>query len=48
MLSIGIIIIEHDDLVFGGGITTEEPDLAMFRYKKKRQRVTYENDGSTK
>ena len=32
----GITIIEHEDLFFGGGISTEEPDLAMFRYKKTK------------
>ena len=47
MLLIGITIIEQEDLFFCGGISTKEPNLAMFWYKKKR-RVTYENNGFTK
>ena len=35
MLLMGITIIEHEDLIFVGGISTEEPDLAMFRYKEE-------------
>ena len=35
MLLMGINIIEHEDQFFGGAISTEEPDLAMFRYKKE-------------
>ena len=34
MLLMGITIIEHD-LFVGNAISTEEPDLAMFWYKKK-------------
>ena len=39
MLSIIITIIEHEDLFFGSGISTEEPDLAMFRYKKEDEEL---------
>ena len=35
MLLMGITIIEHEDLFFGGSISTEEPDLAMFRNKEE-------------
>ena len=35
MLLMGITIIEHEDLLFGGAISTEERDLAMFRYKEE-------------
>ena len=35
MLLIGITIIEHDDLFFGGSIPKEEPDLEMFRYQEE-------------
>ena len=35
MILMGITIIEHKDLFFGGGISTEEPDLAMFQYKEE-------------
>ena len=33
------IIIEHKNLVFGGAIPKEEPDLAMFRYKEKDENL---------
>ena len=39
MLLMGITIIEHEDLFFGGGISTEEPDLAMFRYKEEDEEL---------
>ena len=39
MLLMGITIIEHEDLIFGGGISTEEPDLAMFRYKEEDEEL---------
>ena len=35
----GITIIEHEDLFFGGGISTEEPDLAMFWYKEENEEL---------
>ena len=35
MLLMGITFIENEDLCFGGAISKEEPDLAMFRYKKE-------------
>ena len=35
----GITIIEHEDLFFGGGISTEESDLAMFRYKEEDEEL---------
>ena len=37
MLLLGITIIEHKTLFVGGAIFTEEPDFAMFHYKKKRK-----------
>ena len=33
MLLMGITIIEHEGLFFGGAIFIQEPDRAMFRYK---------------
>ena len=39
MLLMGITIIEHEDLFFGDGISTEEPDLAMFRYKEEDEEL---------
>ena len=39
MLLICITIIEHEDLFFGGGISTEEPDLAMFRLKEEDEEL---------
>ena len=39
MLLMGITIIEHEDLFFGGGISTEEPDLAIFHYKKEHEEL---------
>ena len=38
----GITIIKHEDLFFGGSISKEELDLAMFRCKEE-DKVTYEN-----
>ena len=35
----GITIIEHEDLVFGGSISKEEPDFAMFRYKEEDEEL---------
>ena len=35
MILKSIIVIEHDDLFVGDAIFTDEPDLAMFRYKKE-------------
>ena len=34
-----ITIIEHEDLIFCGGIFTVEPDLAILRYKKKEEKI---------
>ena len=40
----GITVIEHDDLFFGDAIVADEPDLAMFRYKKEEMKiVNHEN-----
>ena len=39
MLLISITIIEHEDLFVGGGISPEEPDLAMFQYKKEDEEL---------
>ena len=39
MLLLGITIIEQEDLFFCGGISTEEPDLAMFRYKEEDEEL---------
>ena len=39
-----ITVIEHDDLFFGDAIFNDEPDLAMFRYKKENKKiVNHEN-----
>ena len=35
MLLMGITIIKHEDLFFGGSIPKEEPNLAMFRYNEQ-------------
>ena len=35
MIFKSITIIEHNDFLFGGAIFNDEPDLAMFRYKKE-------------
>ena len=40
----GITVIEHDDLFFGNAIFAEEPDLAMFRYKKKDKNIARNED----
>ena len=34
MILKNITVIEHDDFLFGGAIFNDDPDLAMFRYKK--------------
>ena len=39
-----ITVIEHDDLFFGEAILNDEPNLAMFRYKKEDKKiVSHEN-----
>ena len=44
MILKSITVIEHDDFVFGEAILNDEPDLAMFRYKKEDKKiVSYEN-----
>ena len=43
MIFKSITIIEHNDFLFGGAIFNDEPDLAMFQYKKEKQIVSYEN-----
>ena len=43
MILKSITVIEHDDLFFGGAIFNDDPDLAMFRYKKETKIVSYEN-----
>ena len=35
----GITIIKQEDLFFCGGMSTEEPDLAMFRYKDEEEEL---------
>ena len=35
----GITIIEHDDLFFGGSIPKEEPDFAMCRYNEENENL---------
>ena len=35
----GITIIEHEDLLFSGGISTKAPDHEMFRYKEEDKEV---------
>ena len=35
----GITIIEHEDFLFGGSISKDEPDLAMFRYKEEDEEL---------
>ena len=35
----GITIIEHEDLFFDIGISTEEPDIAMLRYKEEDEEL---------
>ena len=39
VLLMGITIIEHEDLCFAGAISKEEPDLAMFCYKKENKQL---------
>ena len=44
MILKSIIVIEHDDLFVGDAIFADEPDLAMFRYKKEDKKiVSYED-----
>ena len=43
MILKSIIVIEHDDLFFGEAIFNDDPDLAMFRYKKGKKIVSHEN-----
>ena len=38
-----ITVIEHDDLVVSDAMFNNEPDLAIFRYKKEKQIVSHEN-----
>ena len=40
----GITVIEHDDLFFGDAIFANEPDLAMFRYKKEDKKIVSHKD----
>ena len=39
MILKSITVIEHDDLLFGEAILNDEPDLAMFRYIKKKRKL---------
>ena len=39
MLLISITIIEHDDLFFGAGVSTEKPELAMLQYIKEVKKL---------
>ena len=44
MILKSITVIEHDDLFFGEAIFNDEPDLALFRYKKEEKKiVNHEN-----
>ena len=43
MILKSITVIEHDDLFFGDEIFNDDPDLAMFRYKKETKIVSHEN-----
>ena len=44
MILKSITVIEHDDLDFGEAIFNNEPDLAMFRFKKEDKKiVNHEN-----
>ena len=44
MILKSITVIEHDDLFFGEAIFNDEPDLALFRYKKEVKKiVNHEN-----
>ena len=40
----GITVSEHDDLFFGDAIFADEPDLAIFRYKKKDKKIVSHKD----
>ena len=40
----GTTVIEHDDLFFGDAIFAEEPDLAMFWYKKETKIIVSHED----
>ena len=39
MILKSITVIEQDDFVFGDAIFNDEPDLAMCRYKKEKQKI---------
>ena len=39
MLLMGITIIKHEDLFFGGSISKDELNLAMFRYKEQDENL---------
>ena len=39
MLLMGITILEHEDLFFGGSIPKDEPNLSMFRYTKQDENL---------
>ena len=39
MILKSITVIEHDDFFFGEAILNDEPDLAMFRYKKEDKKI---------
>ena len=44
MILKSITVIEHDDLLFGEATFNDEPDLALFRYKKEKKKiVNHEN-----
>ena len=43
MIFKSITVIKRDDLFFGDAIFNDEPDLAMFRYKKEKKIVSHEN-----
>ena len=43
MIIKSITVIEYDDLFFGGAIFNDDPDLAMFRYKKETIIFSHEN-----
>ena len=40
----GITVIEHDDLFYGDAIFTDEPDRALFRYKKEDKKIMSHDD----
>ena len=43
MILKSINVIEHDDLFVGDAIFNDDPNLAMFRCKKKQKIVSHEN-----